>query len=135
MGQPDSTTLPPCPVEGCANHLTRLEDLVCTGDFTVLAGVCRGKQRLGQPVADSVQDRGFGIAYQCVLCRQWHNGNKPARHADLKTLTRAIIRALRADERCGSTGLLNLADAWHPRRVNRDSWCLGLDQREAYALA
>jgi hypothetical protein len=124
-----------CPVEGCSNRLAKPEDLVCPGDFTALAGTCRGKKPLGQPEADWIQGRGRGVAYRCELCRQYHNGNSAARNvAIMKATLRAVIRAMRADPRCGSEGLLNLIDAWAPTRVKRESWCENLDQREAYAV-
>lgn len=123
-----------CPVEACPNRLALPIDLVCPGDFAALASACRGKKRLGQPLADMIASSGRGSSYQCPLCRQWHNGGKPERAADLRTQMRATVRALRGDDRCGPEGLLNLIDAWCPTRVKRESWHHDLDQRDAYAL-
>lgn len=130
MAEPETS---PCPREDCENAV-RPGDIVCGRDFTLLASACRGKKRLGQPEADMIEGRGRGNAYPCPLCRQWHNGGRPQRAAQMRTVQRATVRSLHEDQRCGPEGLLNLIDTWHPERVNRDSWALGLDQREAYAL-
>jgi len=109
--------------------------IVCTGDFQALAGMCRGKKRLGQPEADMIEGRGGGVAYRCDLCRQYHNGSLPRSLAALTAASRATLRALEADPRVGRRGILNLADAWAPTRVARRRWYEGLDQRDAYGLS
>lgn len=130
-----SQQLPACPREGCVNYLYLPTQIVCTGDFTALAGMCRGKKRLGQPEADMIEGRGAGCAYRCPLCRQYHNGTLPANRMDLVTAARSTVRVLEADPRVGRRGILNLADAWTPSEtVSRSRWSEGLDQTEAYDL-
>jgi hypothetical protein len=119
-----------CPRAGCANPIGE-GLIVCAGDFTALAGMCRGKKRLGEPQASAIQARDGGRAYRCELCRQWHNGNLPARLEELTTVAQATVSALRDDPRVGWRGVLQLADAWMPPNVNRSRWAQGLDQREA----
>lgn len=119
-----------CPRAGCGNTLGE-EQVVCAGDFTALAGMCRGKKRLGEPAAAMIEGKGGGTAYPCPLCRQWHNGALPARLEDLNAAAQATVAALRAAEAVGWQGVLQLADAWAPPRVNRMRWSEGLDQREA----
>jgi hypothetical protein len=121
-----------CPREGCDNPLTDGQ-IVCTADIHMLASMCRGKKRLGRPEADSIEGKGRGVAYDCSLCREWHNGGSIRRRMELMVDTRAVVRALRADPWVGPRGLLSLADAWHPDRVNRSRWAEGIDQREALA--
>lgn len=124
-----------CPREGCLNWLDRPEMIVCTGDFTALAGMCRAKKRLGQPDADMIEGQGGGAAYRCILCRQYHNGSPPRNRMDLVTVARATVDAIQADPRCGRPGLLALADIWAPTTtVVRERWYEGLDQCEAHAL-
>lgn len=123
-----------CGRAGCLNPLTVDRDTVCPGDFTVLAATCRGKLRLSRPAARVHQVRGYGAAYRCLLCRSWHTGTRPGRHAELRTTVRGTIQALRADPRCGPAGLRQLAQAWDPARVNRESWALGLDQSAAHVV-
>lgn len=124
----------PCPRADCRNPLTRPAQIICTGDFVALAGMCRGKKRLGQPVADRIAaDRGCA-AYQCELCRQYHNGREVADRPGVLAVTRTAVQALRADPRVGPAGLLQLADAWHPDNVNRSCWSEGLDQAVAVVV-
>jgi len=123
-----------CPREGCGNTLSAGQ-IVCSGDFTALAGMCRGKNRLGQPVADMIESNGGGIAYRCPLCLQYHNGSKVRLRMEMIAAARATVRAFRADPRVGARGVLRLADAWESRRVNRSRWAEGLDQREALAAS
>lgn len=126
---------PPCPRQGCENWLRLPRMIVCGPDFQALAGMCRAKKRLGQPEADMIQGRGGGEAYQCVLCRQYHNGAPPKNRMDLVVVARATVQAMEADPRVGRRGILNLADAWVPSAVlSRSLWYDGLDQREAYNL-
>lgn len=119
-----------CPREGCSNTISE-ELIVCPGDFAALAGMCRGKKRIGEPEAAGIEGADGGRAYRCELCRQWHNGNLPARLEELTLAARATVNALRADPRVRWIGLLQLADAWAPAHVNRSCWAQGLDQREA----
>lgn len=119
-----------CPRQGCTNRLAPGQ-IVCSGDFTALAGMCRGKKRLGQPQADRIQSEGGREAYRCPVCRQWHNG-KPVRDGE-RALQEATltIKAMREEPMVGWRGVLQLADAWEPSRVNRSRWAEGIDQREA----
>lgn len=123
-----------CSREDCPHTLMNRWDVVCVGDFTALAGACRGKKRLGQPEADLVAARYRRHAYRCPLCRQWHNGGRPRLHEQLDLILTGTVAALRDDERCGPAGILSLIEAWDPARVNRESWHEGLDQREAHAV-
>jgi hypothetical protein len=129
-------TRPTCPREGCANQLLAGQ-VVCTGDFTALAGMCRSKKRLGQPAADEIAAARNQDSYCCRLCREFHTG-QPARRAELLMSTAgATVEALRADPRVGPAGLLSLADAWHPQNpgnVNRSCWHQGLDQTAMLCL-
>jgi hypothetical protein len=123
-----------CPREGCPNRLHDNAQIVCTGDFHALAGMCRGKKRLGEPEAAMIEGRGRGVAYACPLCRQHHNGAPIHGRAELTAVARATVRALRADPRVGPQGILALVDAWAPPASDRSGWAEGLDQRLAYAL-
>lgn len=128
-----SATRLPCPREDCLNSLDDPTAIVCAADFHVLASTCRGKKRLGEPEAATIEGMGRGPAYECVLCKQWHNGAKLPDRAAFKVRIRATVRALREDPRVGWRGILNLADAWHPSVSERARWREGLDQRVAYA--
>jgi hypothetical protein len=119
-----------CPREECSNVLAAGQ-IICTADFHLLAGMCRGKKRLGRPQADRIQGLGGGVAYDCTLCREWHNGDAIRQRMDQTITARAAVRALRADPRVGWRGLLKLVDAWHSDNVNRSRWADGIDQREA----
>lgn len=133
--QPGGRVSRPCPREGCGNTLHSDDLIVCTGDFHALAGMCRGKKRLGEPEADMIESRGRGLAYRCALCREHHNGNPVAARAEIMTTTRATVRALRDDPRVGWRGVLALVDAWAPNMSERERWHEGLDQRAAFAVA
>lgn len=124
----------PCPRDGCDNILIE-EQLVCTADFHALASMCRFKKRLGQPMADWIEGQGRGVAYRCVLCREWHNGGNVQQRMQMTINARATVQALCDHPLVGWQGLLNLADAWNPERVgvNRSRWAEGIDQREALA--
>lgn len=124
-----------CPRDGCDNLVhDPAAMVVCTGDFYTLAGMCRGKKRLGEPSAVAIQDLGRGRAYECRLCRMWHNGGKTDSRMDIVAVVRGTIRALKADDRVGWRGLLQLADAWRPVPgvCDRPRWHEGLDQRAAF---
>lgn len=121
----------PCPRRGCTNPVSDGQ-IICHADFVALAGMCRAKSRLGQPVADQIAgDRGL-VAYCCPLCRQWHNGGPISRQEQHMIDAQAAVQALRDDPRVGPLGLLQLADAWTPStNVKRSRWSEGIDQREA----
>ena len=121
-----------CPRAGCGNTRTE-EQIVCTADFHALASMCRGKKRLGQPMADWIASRNRGVAYLCPLCREWHNGGEISDAELVMTTATATVDALCDDPRVGWRGLLQLADAWNGKRVNRAHWAEGIDQREALA--
>jgi hypothetical protein len=121
-----------CPREDCDNTFTAGQ-IVCGADFTALASSCRGKKRLGRPLADLIASQTGRIAYACALCREWHNGGRIRHRMPMLVVARATVRALRDDPRAGRLGLARLADAWHPRNVNRSCWAEGLDQAEALA--
>lgn len=124
-----------CPREGCGNQLHRDDMILCTGDFHALAGMCRGKKRLGEPEASFIEGRGRGRAYRCPICKQWHNGNQINGRADFLSQMRDAARALRDDPRVGWRGMIALADAWAPGMSERRSWSEGLDQQVAVAAA
>jgi hypothetical protein len=121
-----------CPRPGCDNRLGKGAPVVCLGDFVALANMCRGKKRLGQPLADQIAADNGSISYGCPVCKAYHNGRRPAL---LDAQTRAAagtVAAMRADPRVGWRGVLLLADAWAPERSPRTQWYVGLDQTEAF---
>jgi hypothetical protein len=120
-----------CPRKGCGNPVSA-GGVVCGPDFTLLAGMCRGKKSLGQPVADLIQATGGGVAYLCRLCLTYHNGNPPARAEQFAADVEQVLSALRADPRVGWRGMLRLADRWRPPFTHRAQWSQGLDQSEAF---
>lgn len=121
-----------CPREGCRNLLAGPGQVVCGPDITILASMCRGKKRVGEPEAEWIASRHSSTdAYHCELCRQWHNGARVRRRMELIVVVRATLAALRADDRVGWRGVLLLADAWSPGNVNRSRWHEGIDQRVA----
>lgn len=121
-----------CPRASCANTMQSPGLIVCSGDFAALAGMCRGKKRLGEPLAAQIEGSGGGRAYECPLCRMWHNGSAPRNRMDLKVVARATVAALSADPRVGWRGLLALADTWAPPATRRAEWHVNLDQADAY---
>jgi hypothetical protein len=124
-----------CPRAGCPNSLAGPDLIVCTGDFLALAGMCRGKKRLGQPEADMVAASKPGRdAYACHLCREYHTGSAVRDPDAQRRFGQDTVQALRDDPRMGPAGLLALADAWHPDNVNRSCWHEGLDQRVVLLL-
>lgn len=123
-----------CPRPGCRVPLARPEALICAGDFAALASMCRGKERQARTETRVLASRGFGRAYQCLLCAHWHNGLAPTQQRIMVITMRAVLRVLRADPRCGPAGLRQLAAAWAPPGVNRESWASGLDQSIAVVL-
>lgn len=132
VGRRDIVTT--CPRQDCPNYLTDGKQIVCIGDFVLLASTCRGKKPLERWVADAIAAPPGKVAYQCPLCRFHHNGNRignPEQH--FATVT-AIVAALRADPRVGPQGLLGLVDSWAPGNVNRSCWHEGLDQTVAMHL-
>jgi hypothetical protein len=124
--------LPPCPRPGCQHSLDDVADVVCTTDFRALASTCRGKKRVGEPLAAWVEHDLGMKAYPCLVCRQWHNGGLVAEPGEFEDLIRDTVQVLRDDPRVGWPGILNLADAWHPDQVPRSVWRDGLDQKQAY---
>jgi hypothetical protein len=129
----EKTVLPRCPRAGCGNSATEPGAIVCAVDFYALASSCRGKKWLGEPEAAMIEGRDRGVAYACVLCKGWHNGDAQDDPAAFRALLEAVVAALTADPRVGWRGILNLVDAW--RVSDRSEWRLGLDQTAAYAYS
>lgn len=117
-----------CPRPGCTN-LISADQAVCTGDFHALAGMCRGKKRLGQPVADAIEIERGKPAYFCQLCRSHHNGGSVVDRLLMQTFGHEVVTALRDHPRIGWRGVLQLADSW--AGDPRARWHEGLDQQAA----
>jgi hypothetical protein len=122
----------PCPRLGCRKSLMGADEVVCSGDFHTLAGMCRGKKRLGETQAMMIDSCGRGVAYRCRVCVEWHNGAAVKDPRGLKVEARETVMAMKNDPRVGWQGMVNLARAWRPGFSPRMGWHQGLDQKDAY---
>lgn len=126
---------PACPRPGCGNLLAGDHQAICTGDFHLLASMCRGKRRIGQPLADALAAQRGLPAYRCPVDLQYHNGKPIKDRSASMSVASGAARALRADPRMGAQGMIALADAWAPGMSERERWSEGLDQRIAFVVA
>lgn len=108
-----------CPV-GCGNN-KRSDSLTCARCWFTVTGMCRGKHRLTERKARTVEANRSWRAVWCRCCGWWHNTSHPVENEE--ELVRSVGSILEAMRRIkGQVWVNELIESWDPEMFDRHAW-------------